>query len=132
MHLAGISVTVIDTQSGSHARNIITNLETATDAIIVAGGGGTLSDVVTGLMRKYESNLHSAKQCPIGILPLGITNTIASAFYGDYKSLADVHHMIDATMAIIKNNLRSIDAIEIKLLEVCVSGVSDSLKIMLP
>jgi acylglycerol kinase len=119
--LAGISVTVIDTQSGSHARNVVTNLETATDAIIVAGGDGTLSDVVTGLMRKYKDNLHSIRQCPIGILPLGNTNTIASVFYGKYKDLTDVHHMIDATMAIIKNNQKLIDAIEIKLLEVCIS-----------
>lgn len=119
MHLAGISVTIIDTQSGSHARNIITNLETSTDAIIVAGGDGTLSDVITGLMRKYEHNLHSVRQCPIGILPLGSTNTIASIFYRRYEDLIDIHHMIDATMAIIKNNLKSIDAIEIKLLNVC-------------
>ncbi|EZA62691.1 Acylglycerol kinase, mitochondrial [Ooceraea biroi] len=117
LHLAGISVTVIDTQSGSHARGIITNLETPTDAIIVAGGDGTLSDVVTGLMRKYESNLHSVKQCPIGVLPLGSTSTIASVFYREYEDLADVHHMIDATMAVIQNNLTSIDAVEIKLLE---------------
>lgn len=124
MHLAGISTTIVDIQSGSHARNVITNLETPTDAIIVAGGDGTLSDVTTGLMRKYEYNLHSVRQCPIGILPLGSTNTIASMFYQGYKNLADIHHMIDATMAIIKNNLKTIDAIEIKLLEVCIFIVS--------
>lgn len=124
MHLAGISVTVIDTQSGSHTRNIITNLETSTDAIIVAGGDGTLSDVITGLMRKYEHNLYSVRQCPIGILPLGNTNTIASIFYQKYEDLIEIHHMIDATMAIIKNNLKSIDAIEIKLLNVCTFSAS--------
>jgi len=119
LHLAGISVTVIDTLSGSHARNIIMNLETPTDAIIVAGGDGTLSDVITGLMRKYEHNFYSVRQCPIGVLPLGNTNTIASIFYREYEDLIDIHRMIDATMAIIKNNLKSIDAIEIKLLNVC-------------
>lgn len=124
MHLAGISTTIIDAQSGSHVRNLITNLETPTDAIIVAGGDGTLSDVTTGLMRKYEHNLYSVRQCPIGVLPLGSTNTIASMFYRDYKNLVDIHHMIDATMAIIKNNLKLIDVIEIKLLEVCIFSVS--------
>ncbi|XP_012219224.1 acylglycerol kinase, mitochondrial [Linepithema humile] len=116
LHLAGISVTIIDTQSGSHTRGIITNMERPTDAIIVAGGDGTLSDVITGLMRKYEHNLYSVKQCPVGVLPLGSTNTVASIFYQGYEDLADIHHMIDATMAIIKNNFKSIDAIEIKLL----------------
>ncbi|XP_071568150.1 acylglycerol kinase, mitochondrial isoform X1 [Temnothorax nylanderi] len=116
MHLAGISITVIDTQSGSHARNAIMNLETPTDAIIVAGGDGTLSDVVTGLMRKYEHNLHLVRQCPIGVLPLGSTNTIASMFYQRYEDLIDIHRMIDATMAIINNNLKLIDTIEVKLL----------------
>lgn len=123
MHLAGISTTIVDVQSGGHARNVITNLETPTDAIIVAGGDGTLSDVITGLMRRYEHNLHSVRQCPIGVLPLGNTNTIASMFYRGYKDLADIHHMIDATMAIIKNNLKLIDAVEIKLLEVCIFNV---------
>lgn len=83
-----------------------------------------MSDVTTGLMRKYEYNLQSVRQCPIGVLPLGSTNTIASMFYQGYKDLADIHHMIDATMAIIKNNLKTIDAIEIKLLEVCTFIVS--------
>ncbi|XP_011636985.1 acylglycerol kinase, mitochondrial isoform X1 [Pogonomyrmex barbatus] len=117
LHLAGISVTIIDTQSGSHARNVIMNLEVPTDAIIVGGGDGTLSDVITGLMRKYKNSLHSVRQCPIGILPLGSRNTIASIFYREYTDLTDIHHMIDATMAIIKNNFKSIDAIEIKLLK---------------
>lgn len=123
MHLAGILVTIIDTQSGSHARNVIINLEIPTDAIIVAGGDGTLSDVITGLMRKYEYDLHSVKQCPIGILPLGNTNTVASKFYGGYKNLTDIQCMIDATMAIIKNNLKLIDTIEIKVLEVCIPTI---------
>lgn len=96
------------------------NLETPTDAIVVAGGDGTLSDVVTGLMRKYECNLSSVRQCPIGILPLGSTNMIASAFYQEHQDLADIYRMIDATMAIIKNNVKLIDTIEINLLEVCI------------
>ncbi|XP_032685055.1 acylglycerol kinase, mitochondrial isoform X2 [Odontomachus brunneus] len=117
LHLAGIAVTIINTQSGSHARSAIIDLETPTDAIIVAGGDGTLSDVVTGLMRKYENNLQSVKQCPIGILPLGNTNTMASKFFKKYTDLSDIHHMIDATMAIVKNNFKLIDTFEIKVLE---------------
>ncbi|XP_014471802.1 PREDICTED: acylglycerol kinase, mitochondrial [Dinoponera quadriceps] len=117
LHLAGIAVTIIDIQSGSHARNTIINLETPMDAIIVAGGDGTLSDVVTGLIRKYEGNLQSVKQCPIGILPLGNTNTIASRFFREYTDLSDIRHIIDATMAIVKNKLKLIDALEIKVLE---------------
>lgn len=124
LYLAGIIVTIIKTQSGSHARNAIIDLETPTDAIIVAGGDGTLSDVVTGLMRKYENNLQSVKQCPIGILPLGNTNTIASKFFQEYTDLSDIHYMIDATMAIIKNNFKTIDTLEIKVLEVCILIVS--------
>ncbi|XP_025162874.1 acylglycerol kinase, mitochondrial isoform X2 [Harpegnathos saltator] len=117
LHLAGIAVTIIDTQSGSHARNAIINLETPTDAIVVAGGDGTLSDVVTGLMRKYENNLQFVKQCPIGVLPLGNTNTIASKFFKNYTDLSDIHHMIDATMAIVKNNFKLLDVLEIKVSE---------------
>lgn len=71
-------------------------------------------------MRKYEHNLHSVRQCPIGILPLGNTNTVANRFYEKYEDLVEVRYMIDATMAIIENNMKLIDTMEIKVIEVCV------------
>ncbi|XP_054003363.1 acylglycerol kinase, mitochondrial isoform X2 [Hylaeus anthracinus] len=117
LHLAGIAVSVIQTESDNEARRIVMNLETHTDAIIVAGGDGTLSDVLTGLVRKYNSNINSVKQCPIGILPLGETNRIAKSLYHEYDNLSDVRQLIEATMAIIDEKSKMMDMIEVKPIE---------------
>ncbi|KAG7197447.1 hypothetical protein KM043_013297 [Ampulex compressa] len=117
LHLAGIAVTIIQTESGNHTRNIVANLETPTDAIIVAGGDGTLSDVVTGLMRKYESNRRRVQECIIGILPLGSTNNVANSFYQKYDEYPDIQRMVEGTMAVIENNFTNMDVIEIEPIE---------------
>lgn len=119
MHLAGIAVTIIQTDSQNGARKIIMDLDTPTDAIIVAGGDGTLSDVLTGLVRKYDLNLNSVKQCPIGILPLGQTNKIAKSLYHEYDDLSDIKQVIEATMAIIHEKSKMMDMIEVKPIDVC-------------
>lgn len=63
LHLAGMSVEIIKTESEGHARTLISNLG-STDAIVVAGGDGTLSEVVTGLLRRTEEKTN-------GLIPLG-------------------------------------------------------------
>lgn len=47
LHLAGLQVDVIQTTSEGHAKEIVETLR-GTEAIIVAGGDGTLSETVTG------------------------------------------------------------------------------------
>ncbi|XP_047359640.1 acylglycerol kinase, mitochondrial [Vespa velutina] len=114
LHLAGIAVTIVQTESTSHTRSVVENLDTPTDAIIVAGGDGTLSDVITGIMRRYKHNLHSVKQCPIGVLPLGETNTVSCALNPwRFDDLLEVREMTEATMTIIKGNHKFIDIIEV-------------------
>lgn len=124
LHLAGIAVTIIPTEQEGQARGIIENLNTPTDAILVAGGDGTLLDVVTGLMRKYDGNLAYAKQCPIGILPLGETNRTADfLFLKDYQDLPLIHEMVDATMAAIKGSTRLMDVVKLESLEVNINTI---------
>lgn len=47
LHLAGLQVDVIQTTSEGNAKEIVETLR-GTEAIIVAGGDGTLSETVTG------------------------------------------------------------------------------------
>lgn len=51
LNLAGLCVNVIQTESEGHAKELVKTLSNVTDAIVVAGGDGTLSEVVTGILR---------------------------------------------------------------------------------
>lgn len=114
LHLAGIAVKVVQTESTSHTRSIVENLDSPTDAIIVAGGDGTLSDVITGIMRRYKNNHHAVKQFPIGILPLGETNNISHSLNSfSFDDLPNIHEMTEATMNIIDGNCKLIDIVEV-------------------
>lgn len=46
-----------------------------TDMLIVAGGDGTLQEVVTGLLRRADQEKMS--NTPIGFIPLGSHNSIS-------------------------------------------------------
>ncbi|KAH8281684.1 hypothetical protein KR054_002249 [Drosophila jambulina] len=65
LHLAGYSVEILRTNHIGHAKTYIQEMSPLPDAIVVAGGEGTSSEVVTGLMRRR------GKLCPITVLPLG-------------------------------------------------------------
>lgn len=117
LHLAGIAVTVIQTESENQARTIVANLNTRTDGIIVAGGDGTLSDVVTGLMRKYQGNAGYVKQCPVAILPLGLTNRVADSLLNRNDEFSEARALAEATMAIVRGNTTLLDVVEVTTLE---------------
>lgn len=48
LHLAGIPIDVVKTDSEGHARRYIEDLESLPETILVAGGDGTVSEAVTG------------------------------------------------------------------------------------
>ncbi|KAJ8676710.1 hypothetical protein QAD02_012497 [Eretmocerus hayati] len=117
LHLAGFAVTIIQTQSENQARSLIANLNTHTDAIVVAGGDGTLSDVVTGIMRRCKDNISNAKQCPIGVLPLGQTNNVASTLFHGFEDLKEVRELAEATMAVVRGKTKLADVVKVELAE---------------
>ncbi|XP_034950527.1 acylglycerol kinase, mitochondrial [Chelonus insularis] len=115
LHLAGIAVTIIYTEQEGHARSLVEKLEIPADAFLVAGGDGTVLDVVTGLIRRYDGNLSNIKNIPIGILPLGELNKLANSIFVDkYDDLNHVRQMIDATMAAIRGSTKLIDVVKVE------------------
>ncbi|CAH1098643.1 unnamed protein product [Psylliodes chrysocephalus] len=112
LHLAGITVEIKKTESEGHAKTIIEEIG-GTDAIVIAGGDGTLSEVVTGLLRKTNDK---TSNIPLGILPLGKTNSIASVQFPGKKKIEKVKALADATMAIIEESIRPVDVMKIELL----------------
>ena len=75
LHLAGIKVDVIRTEGEGQAKDIMEIMKDA-DAVLVAGGDGTVMEAVTGLMRRPDSE-RLGRTLPIGVLPVGNTNQSA-------------------------------------------------------
>ncbi|KAK5644225.1 hypothetical protein RI129_008070 [Pyrocoelia pectoralis] len=113
LNVAGMYVDVIQTDAEGHAKTLMENLE-PTNAVIVAGGDGTLSEVITGLMRKSDSN---KVELPIGLLPLGRTNTLGNILFPCGDRLQKVHSLADASLAVIKEHLKPIDVMKIEVLQ---------------
>ncbi|RZC42348.1 DAGK cat and/or Tim54 domain containing protein [Asbolus verrucosus] len=114
LHLAGICVNVIKTESEGHAKNLIDDLD-STDAIVVAGGDGTLSEVVTGLLRRTQENTNGL--IPLGILPLGKTNSVARILFSIGDDLEKVRALADATMAVVEEVIKPIDVLKVEVME---------------
>ncbi|CAG9765502.1 unnamed protein product [Ceutorhynchus assimilis] len=108
LHLAGINVEVVRTESEGHAKRLMETLNGA-EAVVVAGGDGTLSEVVTGLMRRTNENA----PIPVGILPLGKNNSIGRSLF---PGLEKVTSLAEATMAVIEEFTKQMDVMRIEIL----------------
>ncbi|KAK7097599.1 acylglycerol kinase, mitochondrial-like [Littorina saxatilis] len=109
LHLAGIEVDVVRTEYEGQVKKFISVLEEGeTDAVIVAGGDGTLLEAVTGILRKEDRKFHKT---PVGVIPLGNHNTFSRLFYGVDKG--HVRMMVDAAMAVVKNVTKKVDVLKV-------------------
>ncbi|XP_022232685.2 acylglycerol kinase, mitochondrial [Drosophila obscura] len=99
LHLAGYSIEILRTNHIGHAKAYIEEMEILPDAIVIAGGDGSSSEVVTGLMRRKEN------VCPITILPLGRTNqSIHKYFHISVQSELDyVKSLCSALVPMLKD-----------------------------
>lgn len=114
LFLSGIRVDIVKTESEGFARNYIeTEITELPDAILVAGGDGTLSEAVSGLMRR--SVPHS---CPIGVLPVGRTNTMAGRIFPSVSGgrLREVEQMTSAAMSVVRGKVAKKDVLKIEIL----------------
>ena len=92
---AGLAVEVYPTQKQGDAIEKSASLPPYIDQIIVAGGDGTLDEVVTGLVR-------GDRDVPIGYIPMGSTNDFA-------QSLGISTNIVEATGDILGGVPRGID-----------------------
>jgi len=106
LNLAGMKVSVIRTERDGQAKDIMEIMADA-DAVLVAGGDGTLMEAVTGLLRRPD-HLEAAK-IPIGVLPVGRTNSLAHRLFGQDD---DVKLMGEATMSVVRQLKKRQNVIE--------------------
>lgn len=111
LNLAGIQIDVVKLEYEGQAKQLLTVLEKdETDAIIVAGGDGTLLETVTGIMRKKDKAF--CQNITLGVLPLGRTNRFARRLFGEDPN--QVRFIMDAAMAVVEATVKPVDVLEIK------------------
>ena len=111
LHLAGFKVSVIRTESDGQAKEIMQLMKDA-DAVLVAGGDGTVMEVVTGLMRREDRD--AAAKVPIGILPVGKNNQTAKGLFPGMDN--QVRLLGEATMSVVRQLRRPTGVIEVRKL----------------
>ncbi|XP_054979916.1 acylglycerol kinase, mitochondrial [Sorex araneus] len=109
LHLSGMDVTVVKTDYEGQAKKLLELME-STDMIIVAGGDGTLQEVITGLLRRADEATFS--KIPIGFIPLGQTSSLSQTLFAESGN--KVQHITEATLAIVKGETVPLDVLQIK------------------
>uniref|UniRef100_A0A672GQX3 Acylglycerol kinase, mitochondrial n=1 Tax=Salarias fasciatus TaxID=181472 RepID=A0A672GQX3_SALFA len=109
LQLAGVEVTIVKTDYEGQAKKLMELME-QTDILIVAGGDGTLQEVITGLLRRPDQEVFS--NTPIGFIPLGSRNSLSPSLH----LLADnkVRDITSATLSILKGETVPLDVLQIK------------------
>jgi diacylglycerol kinase (ATP) len=95
---AGLEYNIVRTQSRGDAQRIAASAS-GYDAVVAAGGDGTVNEVVNGLL----SVAYEGPSQPLGILPLGTGN--------DFSDMAGLpRELMSAADVIARGNVRQIDA----------------------
>lgn len=76
-------MSVVKTESIGEARGLMDVMDNC-DGVVVAGGDGALSEVVTGLLRRQDNQV-AVKRFPIGIIPIGKSNSVAKSLFEEFK-----------------------------------------------
>ncbi|XP_023306940.2 acylglycerol kinase, mitochondrial [Lucilia cuprina] len=113
LHMAGYSVEVIKTKHIGHAKLLMETLHQLPDVVVVAGGDGTSSEVVTGLLRRNE------EVCPILFLPLGEKNCTASSLVHNESQgmFGSVKYLSQCVLSLIRCRIQYHPVIKYELIE---------------
>uniref|UniRef100_A0A6Q2X8N9 Acylglycerol kinase, mitochondrial n=1 Tax=Esox lucius TaxID=8010 RepID=A0A6Q2X8N9_ESOLU len=109
LHLAGVEVTLVKTDYEGQAKKLMELME-QTDMLIVAGGDGTLQEVITGMLRRADQD--SFSKTPIGFIPLGSHNSLSESLH--ILSDNQVKHITSATLSILQGETVPLDVLQIQ------------------
>lgn len=109
LKLAGIRLTVVETNGPHHAQNLAANMDlsTCTNGIICVGGDGIVNEVLNGLLSREDKN---SRGIAIGIIPAGSDNSLIWTVMG-------IRDPASAAMAIVKGGLISTDVISVEWMQ---------------
>lgn len=110
LNLAGMKVSVVKTEHEGQARALMEVMDN-TDAVIIAGGDGTVLEAVTGLLRREDSET-AVKRYPIGIIPIGKHNSLTGNLFSSFLS-NEAKYMAECAISIVRDSRRNVDVMRI-------------------
>lgn len=116
LHLAGIKVSLIETNSPNQAYELMKIMSNC-DGVAIVGGDGTVHEAINGLLHRPDS-AKAVKEFPIGIIPTGQYNSIARYVhqgYVDYRNQKEF--LINATLRLVDSCMAKYDVIKISPLD---------------
>lgn len=118
LNCAGVKVSLMVTESEGQARELM-EIMANTDAVIIAGGSGTIHEAVTGMFRRADGKI-----IPLGIIPIGKLNSSAFNVHGfsfdqlrwssEGKAVGLVRVVADATIAVIRETVAKINVLDVE------------------
>eukprot|EP00039_Didymoeca_costata_P004887 m.76845 g.76845 ORF g.76845 m.76845 type:complete len:834 (+) comp12585_c0_seq1:102-2603(+) len=112
LEIAGVNFQVIATEYRGFAREFAKDFDyTRTNGLVVAGGDGLVSEVVTGLYLRSDNLIESG--FPVGIVPSGTANAMANELDA-YVSETYVQLIGRAALMIAEGHKRKVDLISVK------------------
>lgn len=111
-HLAGIRVSYFQTEHEGQAKSLMEVLDN-TDAVVIAGGDGTLHEAITGLMSR-DDFATACKLFPMGVIPTGKTNSLAKLLNWE-PGISEARWVALSAMAVVTEQLSKMDVIKAEL-----------------
>lgn len=111
-HLAGIRVSFFQTEYEGQAKSLMEVLDN-TDAVVIAGGDGTLHEAITGLMSRDDFAM-ACKRFPVGVIPAGKTNSLAKLLFWE-PGITEARWIALSAMAVVSEQLSKMDVIKAEL-----------------
>ncbi|CAG9801379.1 unnamed protein product [Chironomus riparius] len=117
LNMAGYFIDIVKTESDLHAIRLLgEEINEQYDAFIIAGGDGTISESLTGLLRRNDE---ISANCIIGVIPLGLNNQFSYMFLNSDTNVRNkveaVKAKAEAALAIVKGKTQKQDVIKIEL-----------------
>ncbi|BFZ14885.1 hypothetical protein BsWGS_17924 [Bradybaena similaris] len=110
LYLAGIEVNVVSTEYEGQVKSFMTVLDTTdTDAVVVAGGNGTVLEAVTGFLRKEDRSF--SENIPLGVIPLGSSNLTFRTLFG--QDTNQVRALAEAAIAVVRAVTHKVDVLKL-------------------
>lgn len=115
LHLAGIKVSLIETQSPNQAYDLMKIMSNC-DGVAIVGGDGTVNEAINGLLDRDDRS-KAARDFPLGIIPTGQYNSVARYIHQNISYRNQKEFLIHSTLRLIDSCTDKFDVLKISPLD---------------